>query len=347
MILVPTSKRDGHIGAVTKHFDAAGVPWCRINAEDFATNVEVEIDPALGGGRLHLRDSNRVVDISEVTAVWYRKPEPVDVKHFQMDPGALEYVEAEFTEILMGLYALLDDVFWFNNPFGARIAHRKLRQLQIAARLGFSLPKTLLTNSPERAFEFADSLQRDIAIKSLGAISVMQENGDQTLQYGIFTRKTTIDELQPHRDKISFMPTLFQEFVEKESELRVTCVGSEVFACEITSRDGDETADDYRFDTARLPHKAVLRPDLVDRMHAYMKAFGLNFGCFDFIVPKDGGDPIFLEMNPNGQWIWVQQRTGQDIALAIANELIRNFKSNTSVFGAHVDVRAVKENQRT
>jgi hypothetical protein len=58
-------------------------------------------------------------------------------------------------------------------------------------------------------------------------------------------------------------------------------------------------------------------------MRAYMKAFGLNFGCFDFIVPKGGGEPIFLEMNPNGQWLWVQSKTGQDIGEAIAGQLIR------------------------
>jgi D-alanine-D-alanine ligase-like ATP-grasp enzyme len=59
-------------------------------------------------------------------------------------------------------------------------------------------------------------------------------------------------------------------------------------------------------------------------MQAYMKAFGLNFGCFDFIVPKAGGDPVFLEMNPNGQWLWVQERTGQNIASAVAEQLIQH-----------------------
>jgi glutathione synthase/RimK-type ligase-like ATP-grasp enzyme len=324
MIIIPTSKRDGHVGAVTKHLDAVGIPWCRINTEDFTTNVEVDVDPVSGAGRLHLRDSDRIVNLSEVSAVWYRKPDPVDVTHFEMDPGALEYVEAEFNEILMGLYALLHDVFWFNNPFRARIAHRKLRQLRVAASVGFSVPESLLTNDPKRAVEFANSIRRDIAIKSLGAISVMQEDGGQTMQYGIFTRRLRIDELQRHQEKISFMPTLFQEFIEKESELRVTCVGNDVFACEITSRSNDETADDYRFDTGSLPHKAVERPDLIDRMQAYMKAFGLNFGCFDFIVPKAGGDPVFLEMNPNGQWLWVQERTGQNIASAVAEQLIQH-----------------------
>jgi glutathione synthase/RimK-type ligase-like ATP-grasp enzyme len=124
------------------------------------------------------------------------------------------------------------------------------------------------------------------------------------------------------RSKIGHMPTLIQEFVPKECELRITCVGEEVFACRIAARNSDVTADDYRFDTANLEHEPVERPDLVGRMHSYMRSFDLNFGCFDFIVTKSG-ETIFLEMNPNGQWKWVQDLTGQPIGQAIAMQLMR------------------------
>jgi glutathione synthase/RimK-type ligase-like ATP-grasp enzyme len=83
-----------------------------------------------------------------------------------------------------------------------------------------------------------------------------------------FTRRISDGEIKEHSDKISHMPTLFQEFIEKDSELRITCVGDQVFACEIQTRQGDVTADDYRFDTPNLPHRAVERPDLTDRMRA-------------------------------------------------------------------------------
>ncbi len=48
-----------------------------------------------------------------------------------MDPAALEYVEAEFTEVIFGLYALLSRAYWINNLFSTRIAHRKLLQLGV------------------------------------------------------------------------------------------------------------------------------------------------------------------------------------------------------------------------
>lgn len=321
MILIVTSKRDSHVGAVTKHLDEAARPWVRMNVEDLATNAEITIQPALGSGKLSLHDSGKTLDLDTVTAVWYRKPDPVQLGHFKVDEAARDYVEAEFNEVIHGIYALLGHARWINNPLYARVAHRKLLQLKVAHEVGFKVPETIVTNSLDSAMTFSKARNGDLAIKSLGAISVMQEADHQMVQYGVFTRRITELELLSQGDKVRHMPTMFQQFVEKQAELRITCVGREIFACRISPRVGDVTSDDHRFDTANLPHEAVDHPELVERMQAYMDRFGLNFGCFDFIVPKSGGEPIFLEMNPNGQWHWVQQLTGQDIGGAIARLL--------------------------
>lgn len=323
MIVIVTSKRDGHVEAVSKHLTAHRAPWVRINIEDFATNLEIDVTPSAGSGLLRLKDSGKEINLHDVGAVWYRKPDPVALQHFELERAALEYVESEFTEIILGLYALLGHAYWINNPFHTRTAHRKLLQLRTAVEVGFNVPATLVTNRPEAALGFADRIGGDLAIKSLGAISVMQHQGDGALQYGIFTRRVSQAELAEFSDKIGYMPTLFQQFIPKDSELRVTCIGDQVFACRIQTRDGDITSDDYRFDTPSLQHTAVECPELTSRLHAYMEAFGLKFGCFDFIISKSG-QTIFLECNCNGQWYWVQERTGQPIGEAIANELLRH-----------------------
>jgi glutathione synthase/RimK-type ligase-like ATP-grasp enzyme len=320
MILIITCKRDGHIEAVTRHLDNNATSWIRLNTEDFATNVEITVNPVTGIGSIFLRDSGKRLDPQQVRAVWYRKPEPISLTHFEMDRAALDYIEGEFTEILHGLYALLSHVLWINNPFTTRIAHRKMLQLQIAAKVGFRTPRSLVTNNTETALAFAREIGADLAIKSLGALNVTQESGGQMVQYGIFTRKISNTELEECRDKVRHMPTLYQEFVEKRCELRITCVGKHVFACRIESRQNDLTSDDYRFDTKNLAHFACECPELHKRLHAYMNAFGLNFGCFDIIISKSD-EPVFLECNLNGQWLWVENLTGQPIGKAIAGLL--------------------------
>lgn len=263
-------------------------------------------------------------------AVWFRKPDPVNMAHFSgLEPVALEYIEAEFGELLLNLYSLLNHVPWINNPFATRIAHRKMLQLWTAAKIGFATPRTIVTNIPETALAFAESLPGDVAVKSLGAITVTEPSGDgSAIQYGLFTRRVTLAELRSVIDATRHQPTAFQEFLEKQYELRITCVGSRCFACRIDSRTEDLTADDYRLDTRGLNHTPQECPELEPKLHAYMKAFGLNFGCFDFLVTK-AGEPVFLECNVNGQWAWIESMTGLPIGHAIAQELITACRSRS------------------
>jgi len=337
MILVITSKKDSHVGAVARHFDRAGVPWVRLNTEDLAMNAEMSVSPAEGAGTIFLRDSGRTIRLEDVRAVWYRKPEPVSVAHFShMDSGALDYVEAEFGELLLNIYSLLSHVLWINNPFAARIAHRKMLQLRTASLVGFKTPRTLVTNNPDAALAFAESLPGDVAIKSLGAITVTEPAGDGgAVQYGLFTRRVALTELRSVRDSIQHLPTTFQEFLGKRCELRITCVGERFFACRIESREGDLTADDYRFDTRGLIHAPHECPELEGMLRAYMRAFGLNFGCFDVLITKSG-EHVFLEMNANGQFAWVEDMTGLPIAEAVAGLLMSSYDTPIASFRAGV-----------
>jgi glutathione synthase/RimK-type ligase-like ATP-grasp enzyme len=223
--------------------------------------------------------------------------------------------------VIHGLYGLLRHAYWINDPFTTKLAHRKMLQLRVAAEVGFQVPRTIVTNQADKAVTFAQGLPGDLAIKSLGALSVIEEGEQSSVQFGIFTRRIALHELEAFADKVAHMPTLFQEFVEKGHEMRITCVGSKVLACRIEPRPGDLTSDDYRFDTKNLNHTATDCPALTDPMQAYMRAFGLNFGCFDIAVTPDG-QPIFLECNPNGQWLWVENLTGLPIGEAIADDLL-------------------------
>ena len=55
----------------------------------------------------------------------------------------------------------------------------------------------------------------------------------------------------------------------------------------------------------------------------FLQDMHLNFGCFDFIVtPQD--QFVFLECNPNGQWLWIEQETGMPISQAIAEYLMKH-----------------------
>lgn len=321
MILVITNKKDGHIGLVTKYFDENKIDWVRINTEDFSTNLKINIRSDIDKSKIEIRDSNKRFHINDIKSIWYRKPEPINLSHFKIDKAGMEYIEAEINEVVLGLYALLNDKKWINNPFATRPSHRKLLQLQVAKNIGFEIPKTLISNDEQTVLSFADSMDWDIAIKSLGAISVTSYEQDIKKQYGIMTRRISKDELLAVRNKIKYSPSLYQQYIKKKYELRITCVGKEIFGCRIDSQENPETSEDMRLDIRSLKHQQYDCTVIKEMLHKYLDYFKINFGCFDFAVDKNDR-LVFFECNPNGQWLWIEQLTGMKISEAIANLLI-------------------------
>jgi glutathione synthase/RimK-type ligase-like ATP-grasp enzyme len=127
-------------------------------------------------------------------------------------------------------------------------------------------------------------------------------------------------------DTVKFAPSIFQEMVEKDYELRLTIVGEQVFACKIDSQASDVTSLDWRKEASLIDYSVNMDSTVIpEKIHVkiiqFMRAMGLVFGCIDLIVDKRG-EYVFLEINPNGQWWFVQQRTNVDIAKSIANKLM-------------------------
>lgn len=50
-------------------------------------------------------------------------------------------------------------------------------------------------------------------------------------------------------------------------------------------------------------------------------SLGLNFGAYDFALKEDGS-AVFLEVNPNGKWGFVENKTGLPLSQAMADLLL-------------------------
>jgi glutathione synthase/RimK-type ligase-like ATP-grasp enzyme len=116
---------------------------------------------------------------------------------------------------------------------------------------------------------------------------------------------------------------IFQEYIEKRYEYRVTVVGFETFACRIDSQAaGGATAIDWRnYNLSSTPHQEVkLGDQLTDQLVHFVRELGLTYGAIDLVESQDGAFYI-LEINSMGQWLWIEELTGMPIAQAIANYL--------------------------
>jgi glutathione synthase/RimK-type ligase-like ATP-grasp enzyme len=113
---------------------------------------------------------------------------------------------------------------------------------------------------------------------------------------------------------------LFQAWVPKAYDVRLTVVDDELFAARIDARSRAAEVD-WRADYHSLEYTPIETPDRVRELAtALLRRLGLRFAAMDFVVTPDG-EWWFLEANPNGQWAWIERETAMPIAAAIADGL--------------------------
>ena len=67
----------------------------------------------------------------------------------------------------------------------------------------------------------------------------------------------------------------------------------------------------------------VLPDDVLDKLRQLMSILRLVYGAIDMRLTPDG-EYVFLEVNPAGQWQFVEERTAQPITDALASYLLRS-----------------------
>ncbi len=137
----------------------------------------------------------------------------------------------------------------------------------------------------------------------------------------VYTHLLTDDDLADLRG-VHHTAHLFQEYVPKVFEVRLTVVGDEFFAAKIATSSATYTQVDWRRDYDSHTYEVIDTPvEIRSAVTAYMTGTGLTFGAFDFVVTPDH-EWVALECNPEGQWGWIEENTGLPIADAIARHLL-------------------------
>lgn len=310
MLLIITNKYDPHVDFVLSRMydEGLGERVVRLNTEDLLLGTRYAFD-----GRefqVEILDSGRKFRTGQVKAVWYRRPVPVLYKE-SGNRGLDEYVKKELETVLWGMYFAMGDALWINDPVKNRVASNKILQIKVAGEMGFSVPRTLITNDPQRVGDyFPDS--SSLALKSISTASLYDTGRRDYVP--LFTRRVSRDYVFGNADAVRNYGVFLQEFIEKEYDIRVVVLGREVFAFAIHSAEKEETKEDFRtLNPIQLKHEFIRLPsDVEDRVRRFVERFGLVFSSMDLLLSRDG-KYYFIENNPNGQWLWLQDMTGVDL----------------------------------
>jgi glutathione synthase/RimK-type ligase-like ATP-grasp enzyme len=310
-VLLVTTSYDQAAGLVEKALTDSGEKWFRLNTDKFPCEIKSTYSPR--SGFTYWEGTSRV-ESSEIKAVWYRRNVAPDLPS-TTDEHHREFCGREQKAYIEGTLATLNKVKWLSHPAAIARAELKLLQLSIANHIGFVTPVMATTNHPGTVLQM--SQEHELIAKAVRSGYVNSAEGFRA----IFTTQLTRDDLAD-LDGLALAPATFQEMVPKKSDIRVTVVGSRVFAAEILSQERESSRIDWRAtDDPLLKHRPHCLPnDIAQKCRRLAWELGIDFGAIDLALTEEDSY-TFFEINPNGEWLWLQQQLGFPIAESISEWL--------------------------
>jgi MvdD family ATP-grasp ribosomal peptide maturase len=319
-ILIITHSDDNEcVARVTEAIDRKGGHTIRFDTDRYPTDVRLSAYYGAGGDeRLTLTNEAGEFDLREVTAVWHRRlnfgarlPAGLDK---QLRHASLGEASAAAHGMLASLKA-----FRMDHLHHIRHAENKQLQLQVARELGLDTPRTLTTNDPATVRAFANSCEEGMVTKMLSSFAIY----DAGRELVVFTNPVKPEDLAD-LSGLSLCPATFQESLPKLLEIRATVVGERVMSAAVDSQVSARATHDWRRDGVRMlqdwrPYQ--LPPEVEEKILRLMDYFSLNYGAIDIILTPDRKH-VFLELNPCGEFFWLEHSPGLPISDAIADVLL-------------------------
>ena len=324
MVFIFTNKNDIHPTNVIKHLASWGVPVFRLNTECLLTDYQFKWWCDENGCDFYIRNIKNNLEVygHEITAVWERRamlPKHLPITHRERSIN--KYNREEAHGFLSFLRYYMRDIYSIGSIVEDRPAESKMLQLAVAKSIGARVPDTCYANY-KSAFDDLCSRHEELSLKSINNDSIFVDGEKEYVFYSQKCKSTDLMKQAP--EAFSQTACYLQNYIDKKYELRITVCCNDIVACKIDSQIQGETTGkiDWRqgYDY-NLRQEIVEIPDSVKELClSYLKKMKLNFGCFDFIVTPDD-EYIFLECNPNGQWLWIELETGFDISEIVARNL--------------------------
>jgi len=292
--------QDRHAQVVARELERRHVPAFIGDATEFSRGAKLS---DRNGELRWTRADGSAAELSAVAGVWCRRYFPPNFDPAVSDSCDREFVRRQWTELLWGTICALN-VRLISDPHRQKAATKPL-QLALARQVGLRVPDTLISNDRQAVLGFVEQYQGRVIHKTLSPAI------DQLL----FTKRWDAADAEA-LDELELAPVIFQEQIGGCRELRVTVVGERFFAAEFdTGQLADGRLD---FDVAFRP--CTLPRDVEDKVRKVLDRLGLRYATVDLRIDETG-EYVFLELNPQGQFLYVQIKTGMNITAAVADLL--------------------------
>lgn len=288
------------------HLLERGLSYYRLNADDVGqSRITVRISDGHVERRLQFGTS--AVDLERVSCVWYRRALHAQAPS-SVSPQFQPFVNAELRHLYEGVIASAN-IRWVNPLIATELAERKLFQLRCAREVGLRVPATVVSDDVEALVELADAMP--VICKPISQGLVRTGDG----WFAVHTRQVRSSELRGATSATG-VPALVQQLVPRGRDIRLTLIGDEHFPVEVVT--SANAPIDWRASPEDLSYRVCEVPtDVLQACRALLSRLQLVYGAFDFIRTDDGVW-YFLEVNPAGEWAWLEVELGLPMRQALA-----------------------------
>lgn len=226
--------------------------------------------------------------------VWYRRYpnySSIAKKFRAKDRG---FAIAQYESLLQAFTNTIDARNYVDTPYNIYLASDKIRQLQIAREIGIKIPETLFSSSKESIVDFCERLSWNIIVKPIKLSSGKR----------ISTRVLSVDDknfILEESMSDGILPAIYQNNIAGESHIRLNIFGKKSSTFLLKSQEVD-----WRFSIDKIKIERIENDnELIKLCNKLMKKLSITMGVIDFKLNK-GGEPIFFEINPQGQFLFLE-----------------------------------------
>jgi len=307
-VLILTSELDFSTDRICLHLREKGIQFLRLNKESLSSQ-DFTLNPSTP--MLECKNESGIWRIGEeLQSVWWRQG-TFDRRIAEPEASLEDQMSRTQWSAFMRSMMVFDKAMWVNHPSHVYRAETKAVQLLEASRIGFDIPRTMMTNDRDAPVEMC--IGSKIALKSIDTL-LLKQGDDQLFGY---TQLENWREVA--NESLHLARATAQQFITNKIDLRVTVLGEKLWSVSVLSSEGQICGD------WRLTPKASLEIQNFDlplsvskKCIELTKRLRLTFGAID--LAYSNGIYWFVEINPTGEWGWLDS-SGREISKSISTIL--------------------------
>lgn len=291
-----SNSQDATCDYLCKIADEERVNYVRFDTDFCGGDVKIEFDL---NKNIVLNVENRIIKLDDIKCIWNRRPEKIHAGNYGYSPFDRHYKD-EWRHSLDGFFKQIPVNKWINHPYNNVMALSKIEQLVRASKYQLSIPKTIVTQSKNSFLSFLHECKNGIITKPLSHGYI---DGEDTV-YNIYTSQVDLEKND--FSCLSKCPTMFQERIEKDCDIRINYIDGlyEAFALKYFEN-GFQRLDIRINNMEGVEYTRIELPkSILFALTNMIDSYNLRFAAIDMAITTKG-EWVFFEINPNGQWAWM------------------------------------------